>query len=172
MEEVALAVGAHAEDEGVLLLAQGLHGSAATLAEEFRNHPATMLLGVDTLWTGQDFPGESLVCLVIAKLPFPRQDPLFQARQRAAEEAGVDWFRSFYLPEAVLKFRQGFGRLIRTETDTGVIVVLDPRLTDRSYAREFLGSLPDIEIVQAAPDEVAGAVAYHLHRLTEGVGHF
>ena len=72
----------------MLLLAQGLHGSAAALAEEFRTHPSTVLLGVDALWTGQDFPGDTLVCLVIAKLPFPRQDPLFQARRQAAEEAG------------------------------------------------------------------------------------
>jgi ATP-dependent DNA helicase DinG len=167
MEAVAAAVGARAESEGVLVLAQGVHGSAATLAEEFKHHPATVLLGVDTLWTGQDFPGEALVCLVIAKLPFPRQDPLFHARRQAAEEAGVDWFRSFYLPEAVLKFRQGFGRLIRTETDTGVVVVLDPRLTQKSYQGEFLASLPEIDIVQAAPDDVADVVGYHLRRLAE-----
>ena len=170
MEAVAAAVGAHAESEGVLVLAQGVHGSAATLAEEFKHHPATVLLGVDTLWTGQDFPGEALVCLVIAKLPFPRQDPLFHARRQAAEESGVDWFRSFYLPEAVLRFRQGFGRLIRTETDTGVVVVLDPRLTQKNYQREFLASLPEIEVVQAAPDEVADVVDYHLRRLAEQAG--
>jgi ATP-dependent DNA helicase DinG len=107
---------------------------------------------------------------VIAKLPFPRQDPLFHARRQAAEESGVDWFRSFYLPEAVLRFRQGFGRLIRTETDTGVVVVLDPRLTQKNYQREFLASLPEIEVVQAAPDEVADVVDYHLRRLAEQAG--
>ena len=116
MHRVAAAVGEHVEDDGVLVLAQGLHGSAASLAEEFRTHPETILLGVDTLWTGQDFPGDSLTCLVIAKLPFPRLDPLFRARRRACEEAGERWFERFYLPEAVLKFRQGFGRLIRTES--------------------------------------------------------
>ena len=71
MHRVAAAVGEHVEDDGVLVLAQGLHGSAASLAEEFRTHPETILLGVDTLWTGQDFPGDALTCLVIAKLPFP-----------------------------------------------------------------------------------------------------
>jgi ATP-dependent DNA helicase DinG len=165
MHRVAAAVGAHVEDDGVLVLAQGLHGSAAALAEEFRAHPETILLGVDSLWTGQDFPGEALVCLVIAKLPFPRQGPLVQARRQACLDEGVDWFRSFYLPEAVLRFRQGFGRLIRTETDVGVVVVLDHRLTQQNYRRDFLESLPPVPVVQAAPDEVPALVAAHLRRL-------
>jgi Rad3-related DNA helicase/DNA polymerase III epsilon subunit-like protein len=166
MHHVAAAVGEHVEDEGVLVLAQGLHGSAASLAEEFRLHPDTILLGVDTLWTGQDFPGDALTCLVIAKLPFPRLDPLFRARRRACEEAGERWFERFYLPEAVLKFRQGFGRLIRTETDAGVVVVLDHRLTQKGYRKDFLASLPEMEVVEAAPAEVAVAVEHHLRRLT------
>ncbi len=165
MEQAAAAVGTHIEEGGVLLLAQGLHGSAAALAEEFRSHPSTVLLGVDSLWTGQDFPGDALVCLVIAKLPFPRQGPLFQARRQAAEEAGEDWFRGFYLPEAILRFRQGFGRLIRTESDRGVVVVLDHRLTQKHYGREFLRSLPDMQVVTAAPDVVAATAREHLQRL-------
>jgi ATP-dependent DNA helicase DinG len=168
MHRVAAAVGAHVEDDGVLVLAQGLHGSAASLAEEFRTHPDTILLGVDTLWTGQDFPGDALTCLVIAKLPFPRLDPLFRARKRACEEAGERWFERFYLPEAVLKFRQGFGRLIRTETDSGVVVVLDHRLTQKAYRKDFLGSLPDMDVVEAAPAELAAVVEHHLRRLTAG----
>ena len=165
VEAVAELIGPHVEDEGVVLLAQGVHGGAAALAEEFRSHPATVLLGVDALWTGQDFPGDALVCLVIARLPFPRQDARFQARRRAADEEGRDWFRGFYLPEAVLRFRQGFGRLIRTESDAGVIVVLDHRLTQKGYQREFLESLPEIEIVRAAPDALPDAVAAALARL-------
>ena len=165
MKRVAAEVGAHVEDDGVLVLAQGLHGSAATLAEEFRTHPETILLGVDTLWTGQDFPGDALTCLVIAKLPFPRQDPLFRARREACGEGGTDWFRQFYLPEAILKFRQGFGRLIRTETDTGVVVVLDHRLSQKGYRRDFLASLPDIDVVEAAPADVAAVVETYLRRL-------
>ena len=165
MNLVAAEVGAHLEDDGVLVLAQGLHGSAAALADEFRTHPATILLGVDTLWTGQDFPGDTLTCLVIAKLPFPRQDPLFHARRRACDEAGERWFDKFYLPEAVLKFRQGFGRLIRTETDTGVVVVLDHRLTQKSYRRDFVDSLPKLEVVEAAPEEIPAVVEHYLRRL-------
>ncbi len=168
MHRVAAAVGEHVEDDGVLVLAQGLHGSAASLAEEFRTHPETVLLGVDTLWTGQDFPGDALTCLVIAKLPFPRQDPLFSARRRACEEAGERWFERFYLPEAVLKFRQGFGRLIRTESDTGVIVVLDHRLTQKAYRKDFLGSLPEMDVVEAAPGDLAAVVEHHLRRLRSG----
>ena len=165
VEAVAELIGPHVEDEGVVLLAQGVHGGAAALAEEFRSHPATVLLGVDALWTGQDFPGDALVCLVIARLPFPRQDARFQARRRAAEDEGRDWFRGFYLPEAVLRFRQGFGRLIRTETDAGVVAVLDHRLTQKAYQREFLASLPEIEIVRAAPEALPAAVAAALTRL-------
>jgi len=166
MNRVAAEVGAHVEDDGVLVLAQGLHGSAAALAEEFRTHPETILLGVDTLWTGQDFPGDALTCLVIAKLPFPRQDPLFRARREACAQSGTDWFREFYLPEAVLKFRQGFGRLIRTETDTGVVVVLDHRLSQKGYRKDFLASLPDIEVVDAAPADLAAVVETYLRRLS------
>ena len=169
MHRVAAEVGAHVENDGVLVLAQGLHGSAAALAEEFRNHPETILLGVDTLWTGQDFPGDALVCLVIAKLPFPRQDPVFQARRRACEANGERWFERFYLPEAVLKFRQGFGRLIRTESDTGVVVVLDHRLSQKNYRGAFIGSLPDLEVVDAAPAELAAVVDHQLRRLAAGV---
>ena len=165
MNLVAAEVGAHVEDDGVLVLAQGLHGSAAALADEFRTHPETILLGVDTLWTGQDFPGDTLTCLVIAKLPFPRQDPLFHARRRACEEAGERWFDEFYLPEAVLKFRQGFGRLIRTETDTGVVVVLDHRLTQKNYRRDFVDSLPKLEVVESAPEDIPAVIEHYLRRL-------
>ncbi len=165
VEDVAGRVGPHVEDEGVVLLAQGVHGGAAALAEEFRSHSATVLLGVDALWTGQDFPGDALVCLVIARLPFPRQDARFQARRRVAEQEGRDWFASFYLPEAVLRFRQGFGRLIRTETDRGVVVVLDQRLTQKSYERRFLDSLPALDTVRVAPDELPAAVATALAHL-------
>jgi Rad3-related DNA helicase len=165
MEQVAIAVGEHLEQDGVVLLAQGVHGSAAALADEFRAHPATVLLGVDTLWTGQDFPGDVLVCLVIAKLPFGRQDAFFRARKQAMEEEGADWFRRFYLPEAVLRFRQGFGRLIRTESDRGVVVVLDHRLTQKAYERDFLGSLPRLPVERAGPQELPTVVAAHLRRL-------
>ena len=95
MHRVAAAVGEHVEDDGVLVLAQGLHGSAASLAEEFRTHPETILLGVDTLWTGQDFPGDALTCLVIAKLPFPRLDPLFRARRQGLRRGRRALVRTF-----------------------------------------------------------------------------
>ena len=102
---------------------------------------------------------------MIAKLPFPRQDPLFHARRRACEESGERWFDKFYLPEAVLKFRQGFGRLIRTETDTGVVVVLDHRLTQKNYRRDFIDSLPRLEVVEAAPADIPAVVEHYLRRL-------
>ena len=97
---------------------------------------------------------------------FPRRAGDSAALPQIVSAAGERWFERFYLPEAVLKFRQGFGRLIRTETDTGVVVVLDHRLTQKAYRRDFLASLPDMEVVEAPPAHVAAVVDHHLRRLT------
>ena len=166
MHRVAAAVGEHVEDDGVLVLAQGLHGSAAALAEEFRTHPETILLGVDTLWTGQDFPGDALTCLVIAKLPFPRQDPLFRARRRACERGGRALVRALLpaggraqVPAGVRppdphRERHRRGRGARPPPDA------------EGVPRDFLASLPEMEVVEAAPAEVAAVVDDYLRRLS------
>ncbi|MEZ5125606.1 MAG: helicase C-terminal domain-containing protein [Thermoleophilia bacterium] len=165
MRRVANTISEQLASEQILVLAQGVDGSAASLAAEFRTDPATLLMGVDSLWTGQDFPGETLVCLVIARLPFPRQDPLFEARRALCKMNGENWFEKFYLPEAVLRFRQGFGRLIRSESDRGVVVVLDPRLSHQAYGRIFLNSIPPAPVVAATTDELPAIVEHHLRRL-------
>ncbi len=140
-----------------MLLAQGVHGGAAALAEEFRSHPATVLLGVDALWTGQDFPGDALVCLVIARLPFPRQDARFQARRRAAERGGPRLVsRRSTCPRPCCVSVRGSAASSAPRPTPGVVVVLDHRLTQKSYQREFLDSLPEIEIVRVAPDALPG----------------
>ena len=109
-----------------------------------REDPSTVLIGTDTMWEGIDVPGEALNLLVITRFPFTQPGhPLTEARIRAIEAQGGSGFLHHSLPEAILKFRQGFGRLVRTSRDRGKVVVLDPRARTRRYGREFLAGLPE-----------------------------
>jgi ATP-dependent DNA helicase DinG len=113
------------------------------LLERFRDEVASVLVATSTFWQGVDIPGESLSLLVIDKLPFAAPgDPLVEARCERIADQGGDWFREYALPSAVLQLRQGFGRLIRSHADRGVVAILDPRLSSRPYGRAFLESLP------------------------------
>ncbi|MEO5616134.1 MAG: ATP-dependent DNA helicase [Candidatus Eisenbacteria bacterium] len=125
------------------LLAQEWDGPLTSLTERFRAARGSVLLGVQSLWEGVDFPGESLEILVVARLPFSvPDDPVVAARGERLAARGRDPFRDDALPEAVLRFRQGIGRLIRRSDDRGVLVVCDPRLATASYRRAFLSALP------------------------------
>ena len=107
-----------------------------------------MLFGTDTFWTGVDVPGEALSNVIIVKLPFAvPNDPIVEARIEKIREAGGNPFMEFQIPEAVLKFRQGIGRLIRTHTDEGIVVILDPRVRNKPYGKLFLKALPDCEVI-------------------------
>jgi len=125
------------------LLAQGVDGERAEITRRFKAAGRGVLLGTASFWEGVDFPGDEAEVLIIAKLPFPvPTEPIVEARSEALYAQGVDPFMSYQLPEAVIKLRQGFGRLIRNQEDRGVVVVLDRRVTTARYARAFIDSLP------------------------------
>jgi len=124
---------------------QGEGASANMLLETFRETERAVLLGTRAFWEGVDVPGDALSVLMIVKLPFDvPSDPIIAARSETFE----DPFYQYALPEAILRFRQGFGRLIRTQTDRGVVVVLDKRVLTKQYGRLFLEALPRCEFKQ------------------------
>jgi DNA polymerase-3 subunit epsilon/ATP-dependent DNA helicase DinG len=126
--------------EDITVHAQGDGSSRAQLLENFREGERTVLLGTRSFWEGVDVPGEALSCLVIVKLPFDvPSDPIIAARSEDYDDA----FNEYMVPEAILRFLQGFGRLIRTREDRGIVVVLDSRLKTKRYGQRFLDSLPD-----------------------------
>lgn len=142
------------------LFAQGLHGSRHALAGRHRRAPGSVLLGTASFWEGVDFPGEELEVLVITRLPFPVPgEPLIAARSEKLTEEGLNPFTSLFLPEAVLRFRQGFGRLIRSLDDRGAILCLDPRLVTASYGGVFVRSLPVRPRIARGADALADSVS-------------
>ena len=147
---------------GLTVLQQG-EGSRRRNLSDFRANPRSLLLGTSSYWEGIDLPGEQLVCLLIARLPFAvPTDPLYAARSRLYE----DPFHEYAVPEAVLRLRQGFGRLIRTATDRGIVVLLDSRLWQRSYGDFFLDALPDCATRHSPLSHLGEAVREWLHSRT------
>jgi len=118
-------------------------GARERLLSSFRDSHAGILIGTDSFWEGVSVPGSGLRLVVIPKLPFRvPTEPIAEARYEKLEREGKDPFRALALPQAVLRLRQGFGRLIRTGRDQGAVVILDRRIHDRWYGRTFLSSLP------------------------------
>ncbi len=137
---------------GIRVLAQGVDGNPRQLMEAFAQEPRAVLLGTSSFWEGVDLAGSLLRALVIARLPFDvPTEPVFAARSAQYEEP----FRQYALPQAILRFRQGFGRLIRGKEDRGVVLVLDGRIISRGYGAMFLRSIPHCTMKKVSWNAVA-----------------
>src|SRR5467141_727987 len=150
MQQVAGAMQKFFVENGMNLLMQGGGAPRSKLLEQFKTTPRAVLFGTDSFWGGVDVPGEALSNVIITRLPFAVPDhPLIEAKLELVQERGGDAFTEYSLPEAILKLRQGVGRLIRTKSDCGIIVILDNRIVTKPYGRAFMSALPKcpVEIV-------------------------
>jgi DNA polymerase-3 subunit epsilon/ATP-dependent DNA helicase DinG len=154
--------------QGITLLAQGVDESSRTrLLDSFRRGARVALFGTSAFWEGVDIVGEALSCVLVARLPFSvPTDPIYAARAEQFDEP----FMEYAVPQAVLRLKQGFGRLIRSHTDRGAVVVLDRRLVTRYYGQVFLRSLPPCQIKQGplrrSGTEVADWLGHPAEQLT------
>ena len=137
--------------EDILVYEQGTGASTSSLLDSFRETDRAVLLGTRSFWEGVDVPGEALSVLVIVKLPFDvPNDPVIASRAETFDNP----FNQYMLPEAILRFRQGFGRLIRTQSDRGVVAILDRRVRSKEYGKYFLQSLPPCHIVESTIEDL------------------
>jgi len=137
--------------DDIIVFEQGTGASTSSLLESFRKAERAVLLGTRSFWEGVDIPGKDLSVLMIIKLPFDvPTDPIIASRAETFENP----FSEYTLPEAILRFRQGFGRLIRTQSDRGVVAVLDRRVRSKQYGQYFLQSIPQCHLVESTIEDL------------------
>ncbi|MCY0898322.1 MAG: exonuclease domain-containing protein [Firmicutes bacterium] len=161
VERLAWRIREPLQEAGIRTLAQNVDGSARRLVTEFRRHPTSVLIGTLTYWEGVDLPGDDLEIVIMGRLPFRAPgDPLEEAKCERLRRAGLSPFYHRSIPEAVLRFQQGFGRLIRTNRDRGIVIVFDPRIRPEHsrYGRFFLESLPDVPAVTVPAAEIVRVI--------------
>ena len=161
LREAAEALRSSMKSQGIDLLVQGNDGSPDQIIRRFRENPQSIILGTASFWEGIDLAGDSLQALVVMRLPFNvPTEPVFEARSELYDNA----FMEFALPQAILRLRQGFGRLIRTKTDRGVAIILDKRVISRRYGSLFIRSLPPATRKTCKLDGLGGEVRQWLRR--------
>jgi ATP-dependent DNA helicase DinG len=166
LRRVHALLGQRMEASGIALLGQGLDGTRRQILASFLANQRTVLLGTSSFWEGIDVPGDALRCVVIAKLPFAvPTDPLVRARTQTL----ADPFGQYVLPQAVLRLRQAFGRLIRRGSDRGAVVLCDERLRTREYGERFLAALPPAAVATLPIADIGEAIADFVlhHRVPE-----
>jgi len=142
--------------EDFVLLGQGITaGSRSRLTKSFQHFGKAILFGTSSFWEGVDIPGRDLTCLVIVRLPFsPPDEPVAEAKCQAIRQSGKNPFTEYSLPEAVIRFKQGVGRLIRSEDDKGIVIVMDRRIDTASYGKTFLRSIPDVPVERGTLSDI------------------
>jgi ATP-dependent DNA helicase DinG len=161
LNKIAQELGGWLKENDFSLFQQGAGADRTTLLTRFKSEPNSVLFGADSFWQGIDVPGEALSNVIICRLPFAVPNhPLRQGRIEQLREAGENPFYKYQLPWAIIKFKQGFGRLVRSKNDKGIVVVLDSRIIHKSYGKQFLTAIPKCKVVITGRRYKAGKAYY------------
>jgi len=158
------------EQSSIQVLGQGIDGGSRTrLTQQFIKQPASVLLGTSSFWEGIDLPGDALTCLAIVRLPFqPPNHPVAEAKSEKLQAEKQNPFMKLSLPQAVIRFKQGFGRLVRTATDRGIVILYDTRVIETNYGKYFLYSLPGPKMEHLPTAAMAARVSTWLNPVVAG----